>query len=87
MKARAALPDTDHLCSKTDKKNQKEADFKGLCSSPLVSAIIECDPPNKKLYEFNGTLKMGGQVIRITPDNILLRGAKMRNTEWAIGNY
>ena len=51
-----------------------------------MSATIECDPPNKKLYEFNGKLKLeNGKECPIGPDNVLLRGAKMKNTEWALG--
>lgn len=58
---------------------------KRVFASPLTTALIECDQPNKKLYEFSGKLKLeSGEVIAIGPDNVLLRGAKLRNTEWAV---
>lgn len=58
---------------------------KRIFASPLTTALIECDQPNKKLYEFTGKLKLeSGESIPIGPDNVLLRGAKLRNTEWAV---
>jgi phospholipid-transporting ATPase len=37
------------------------------------------------LYEFHGNLKLGQTVHSIGPENILLRGAKLRNTNWIFG--
>ena len=48
-------------------------------------ASIECDPPNKHLYEFQGTLKIDDRIVPITPDQILLRGAKLKNCNWIFG--
>ena len=51
----------------------------------LSLASVECDPPNKHLYEFRGTLKVGDQLVAVTPDQILLRGAKLKNCNWIFG--
>ena len=58
-----------------------------------IKAFCECDTPNKELYEFNGKLL----VPQGEPDNfdiveqyplsenqLLLKGAKLRNTKWII---
>jgi len=58
-----------------------------LIESTLNGVTIECDPPNAKLYEFEGRLLMPNNVdtYPLGPDNILLRGAKLKNTSWIYG--
>lgn len=53
----------------------------------LASSTIECDLPNPRLYEFEGRLIMpnGEDTHPLGPDNILLRGAKLKNTNWIYG--
>lgn len=53
----------------------------------LASAAIECDLPNARLYEFEGRLLMpnGFDTYPLGPENILLRGAKLKNTNWIFG--
>ena len=52
----------------------------------LNGSEINCEGPNEFLYSFEGNLKLpDGAVIPIDPDQILLRGSCLRNTEWAIG--
>jgi phospholipid-transporting ATPase len=49
---------------------------------------VECEGPNKRLYEFTGNLQLGeptGKLEPIQSDQILLRGAQLRNTEWIYG--
>jgi phospholipid-transporting ATPase len=53
--------------------------------SDLTRASIECDTPNRHLYEFRGNLKLGNSVYPIGAENILLRGSKLRNTSWIYG--
>lgn len=49
-------------------------------------ATIECEHPNKLVYEFSGTLKeQGKQALPLGPERILLRGAMLRNTSWVFG--
>ncbi|KAJ8973941.1 hypothetical protein NQ317_002445 [Molorchus minor] len=51
-----------------------------------LSGTIECEPPNKHLYEFNGVLKETNQSPEhLGPDQLLLRGAILRNTSWIFG--
>lgn len=48
---------------------------------------MECEGPNKRLYEFTGNLQLesAGKLEPIQSDQILLRGAQLRNTEWIYG--
>lgn len=53
----------------------------------LNPTTIECDQPNARLYEFEGQLVMhnGDERYPLGPLNILLRGAKLKNTSWVYG--
>ncbi|XP_039266166.2 phospholipid-transporting ATPase IB-like isoform X2 [Styela clava] len=47
---------------------------------------VECEAPNRHLYEFNGNLQIENErPIAIGGDQILLRGAMLRNTQWVFG--
>ncbi|KAL0884284.1 hypothetical protein ABMA27_016269 [Loxostege sticticalis] len=49
-------------------------------------ATIQCEPPNRHLYEFNGMLKeTNAKTIPLGLDQMLLRGAMLRNTSWVYG--
>ncbi|CAF1416732.1 unnamed protein product [Rotaria sp. Silwood1] len=48
-------------------------------------AEIECEPPNNNFLRFEGTLKWNRQIYSLKNDNFLLRGTRLRNTEWAFG--
>uniref|UniRef100_A0A8D0BYH3 Phospholipid-transporting ATPase n=1 Tax=Salvator merianae TaxID=96440 RepID=A0A8D0BYH3_SALMN len=51
-----------------------------------MSGKIECEGPNRHLYDFTGNLRLDGQSpVPIGPDQILLRGAQIRNTQWVLG--
>uniref|UniRef100_A0A663FL30 Phospholipid-transporting ATPase n=1 Tax=Aquila chrysaetos chrysaetos TaxID=223781 RepID=A0A663FL30_AQUCH len=51
-----------------------------------VSGRIECEGPNRHLYDFTGNLRLDGQSpVPVGPDQILLRGAQLRNTQWVLG--
>lgn len=51
----------------------------------IILAEIECEPPNNNLLKFQGKLTWNDQVHSLKNDNILLRGTRLRNTQWAIG--
>lgn len=51
----------------------------------LSLASIECEAPNKFMYEFHGNLKINDIIYNVGPDQILLRGAKLKNTNWIFG--
>uniref|UniRef100_A0A8D2J3Y4 Phospholipid-transporting ATPase n=1 Tax=Varanus komodoensis TaxID=61221 RepID=A0A8D2J3Y4_VARKO len=51
-----------------------------------MAGKIECEGPNRHLYDFTGNLRLDGQSpVPIGPDQILLRGAQIRNTQWVLG--
>lgn len=52
----------------------------------LLQGSIESEPPNRHLYEYNGNFKeLNKQVLPLGPDQLLLRGAMLRNTSWVFG--
>ena len=51
-----------------------------------LSGVFEFEPPNNRLYTFSGKLMRSGQEdVPVDNDNVLLRGAMLRNTEWIFG--
>ncbi|XP_024939743.1 probable phospholipid-transporting ATPase IA isoform X3 [Cephus cinctus] len=72
LKIRQAVPDTAVLLDTAELMN-----FRGN---------IQCEPPNRHLYEFNGVLRESNkQSVSLGPDQLLLRGAMLRNTKWIFG--
>ena len=51
----------------------------------LCLGVIECEPPNNRLHKFVGTLHWNNQDYPIDNDKIILRGCRVRNTEWMYG--
>ncbi|CAA7399269.1 unnamed protein product [Spirodela intermedia] len=71
LKIRKALERTwDYLLP------EKAAEFKGE---------IECEQPNNSLYTFTGNLIIQKQTLPLSPNQILLRGCSLRNTEYIVG--
>uniref|UniRef100_H2ZKG5 Phospholipid-transporting ATPase n=1 Tax=Ciona savignyi TaxID=51511 RepID=H2ZKG5_CIOSA len=51
-----------------------------------VRGMIECETPNRNLYSFTGSIKLhDDRLLPLGPDQILLRGAMLRNTKWIYG--
>ena len=49
-------------------------------------AQINCEEPNEYLYKFQGTLTFtDGASVVLDPDQVLLRGSTLRNTEYILG--
>ncbi|XP_065215293.1 probable phospholipid-transporting ATPase IA isoform X3 [Planococcus citri] len=72
LKVRQGLPETANLIDVKDLVK-----FKG---------IVECDLPNRQIYDFTGTLtRRNATTLPLGPDRILLRGAMLRNTGWVYG--
>ncbi|XP_045479978.1 probable phospholipid-transporting ATPase IA isoform X7 [Harmonia axyridis] len=72
LKIRQALPSTHKLTTIADLRS--------------LSGTIECEPPNKHMYEFTGVLRQTNKKAEpLGPDQILLRGAMLRNTSWIFG--
>ena len=52
----------------------------------LMSAKIDCETPNEYLYRFDGNFVFNdGTLIPLSPDQILLKGSNLRNTEYVLG--
>ncbi|XP_041653368.1 phospholipid-transporting ATPase IA isoform X4 [Cheilinus undulatus] len=65
---------------------QVSADLKDIDSLMRLSGRMECESPNRHLYEFVGNIRLDGHsTIPLGPDQILLRGAQLRNTQWVHG--
>ena len=61
-----------------------------LLSSSAVSGfrgVCECELPNAALYTFSGALRMlrNDRQISLNAENLLLRGTKLRNTDFIVG--
>jgi phospholipid-translocating P-type ATPase (flippase) len=51
-----------------------------------LNAEVRCEAPNNRLYSFEGTMNINNDImISLDPENILLRGSSLKNTDWIIG--
>lgn len=48
-------------------------------------AVIRCEDPNANLYTFVGSLELGEHSYPLTPQHLLLRDSKLRNTDYIYG--
>ncbi|XP_053419309.1 phospholipid-transporting ATPase IB-like [Nycticebus coucang] len=72
LKIRQALPETAEMQSERQLLN--------------ISGRIECEGPNRHFDSFTGTLHLYGRsTVPIGPDQLLLRGTQLINTQWIIG--
>ncbi|XP_033606946.1 phospholipid-transporting ATPase IA isoform X9 [Cryptotermes secundus] len=72
LKIRQAVPETAGLL-----------EIKDLTQ---FTGTLECEQPNRHLYEFSGIMKeTNKQALPLGPDQVLLRGAMLRNTSWVFG--
>ncbi|XP_036360551.1 probable phospholipid-transporting ATPase IA isoform X3 [Octopus sinensis] len=72
LKIRQGLPQTSGLLTHQDLME--------------LSGTVECETPNRFLYDFAGNIRPSGrQAIPLGPDQLLLRGAMLRNTKWIFG--
>ncbi|TVU31027.1 hypothetical protein EJB05_22691 [Eragrostis curvula] len=55
---------------------EKVSEFKGE---------VQCEQPNNSLYTFTGNLIVDKQTIPLSPNQLLLRGCSLRNTEYIVG--
>ncbi|KAG6460163.1 hypothetical protein O3G_MSEX011818 [Manduca sexta] len=82
--------ETSNLDGETNLKiRQAQVDCARLDTVPALAhfrATLQCEPPNRHLYEFNGLLKdANAKTIPLGLDQMLLRGAMLRNTTWIHG--
>ena len=51
-----------------------------------MGATIECEQPNEHLYKFDGNFTFKDKTkLPLDPDQVLLKGSCLRNTEWVLG--
>ncbi|OMO57251.1 Cation-transporting P-type ATPase [Corchorus capsularis] len=55
---------------------EKACEFKGE---------VQCEQPNNSLYTFTGNLVMDNQTLPLSPNQLLLRGCSLKNTEFIVG--
>ena len=81
-------------CSETNLKiKQASPQTSSLTSPHLVTSLhgtLQSEHPNNSLYTYEATLELvssGGipKQVPLGPDQLLLRGAQIRNTPWAYG--
>ncbi|XP_024895984.1 phospholipid-transporting ATPase IA isoform X3 [Pteropus alecto] len=62
------------------------SDIKDIDSLMRISGRIECESPNRHLYDFVGNIRLDGHgTVPLGADQILLRGTQLRNTQWVHG--
>ena len=49
------------------------------------TGLLKCDAPNNRIYDFEGLMIIGENEISVGPNQLLLRGSRLLNTEWIIG--
>ncbi|XP_076446469.1 putative phospholipid-transporting ATPase IA isoform X4 [Babylonia areolata] len=51
-----------------------------------LHGMVECEMPNRHLYEFVGNIILQGEsAVPLGPNQLLLRGSTLRNTGWIFG--
>jgi phospholipid-transporting ATPase len=75
LKIKQAIPETSHLVSSAELSR--------------LGGRVRSEQPNSSLYTYEATLTMqsggGEKELPLTPDQLLLRGATLRNTPWIHG--
>lgn len=75
LKIKQAIPETAHLVNPGDLSR--------------LTGRVKSEQPNSSLYTFEATLTMhaggGEKELPLAPDQLLLRGATLRNTPWVHG--
>jgi len=60
-------------------------EFKTDSDISKLKGQILCERPNNAIYKFEGYMDTDGKKISLGADNMILRGCKLRNTEFVIG--
>ncbi|KAF8608093.1 calcium transporting ATPase [Ceratobasidium sp. AG-I] len=82
--------ETSNLDGETNLKIKQAATQTAHLTSPAAVARLaghlRSEQPNNSLYTYEGTFELaGGQKVPMSPDQMLLRGAQLRNTPWCYG--
>lgn len=81
--------ETSNLDGETNLKikqaNTATAEITSGQAASTLNGYLKSENPNNSLYTYEGTLNIGGKTIPLDPNQLLLRGAQLRNTEWIYG--
>ena len=81
--------ETTNLDGETNLKLKQAMDvtsnFHDDSSFQNFKAVIRCEDPNANLYSFVGNLELEGQQHPLSPQQLLLRDSKLRNTDFVYG--
>ena len=78
--------ETSNLDGETNLKQKSASNETAGLSYDQLDGQIECEGPNRNLYEFNGRLAVMAQAMKpLGKNTVLLRGARLMNTEWIVG--
>ncbi|EGT53529.1 hypothetical protein CAEBREN_03693 [Caenorhabditis brenneri] len=84
-----AYIETSNLDGETNLKIKQALDVTAkMTSSDQLSnfqAEITCEPPSRHVNEFNGNIEINGVARHFGIDQLLLRGARLKNTAWVFG--
>lgn len=64
---------------------EETSKFQQDSSFQKFKAIIKCEDPNAYLYSFIGNIELENQLYPLSPQQILLRDSKLRNTDFIYG--
>ncbi|PKI85530.1 P-type phospholipid transporter [Malassezia vespertilionis] len=83
-----AYVETANLDGETNLKIKQAPTQTAQCTSARTAAEIQgslvCEVPNNSLYTFEGTMQLSS-TFPVGPDQLLLRGAQLRNAPWIYG--
>jgi len=91
LKTRQALPETNDVLTEGLNKDSTNNMFDlgtfddTRTLNSIKGAMIKCELPNNRLRVFKGNMDMGGKLSSLSAAQLLLRGAQLRQTRWAIG--
>lgn len=81
--------ETANLDGETNLKiKQPRKETVHLIDSHALSSIkgkIKSERPNSSLYTYEGTMELDGGEFALSPEQLILRGASLRNTQWIQG--
>jgi len=64
-----------------------QAVFKDEKELGHLAGHVRCEKPNNAIYKFEGTIQIPQRrkMISLNVDNLLLRGSRLRNTDYVLG--
>lgn len=86
--------ETSNLDGETNLKikqaSPQTAPFTSAALVQRLAGTLRCEQPNNSLYTFEGTMELrlpnaAPKTVPMGPDQVLLRGAQLRNTPWCYG--